>query len=423
MFYNIIFLIFTLIQLPVYLLKNKFHKGFMARFGVFPKGVKFDRPIWVHAVSVGEALSVRRFLEELRMRFPGRQLVISTVTAAGNKIVRGFAKSEDFVTYLPLDFSFIVKRVVKRINPGMVIIAETEIWPNFIFCLKKNKIPVVVINARISDKSYRGYFCLKPWMKHIFNKVDVFCAQTGTDAKRLMRLGVYPDKIKVTGNIKFDSIIYEVSEEIRNECMGKLGLTAQDKFFVAGSTHPGEEKIILKVYLKLLTMFPGLQLLIAPRHIDRANRIMRLVRKLGFEPVLVSSIIDKENIFLKKEKTVFILDTVGQLVNYYAVAYIVFVGGSLIKKGGHNILEPAALGKPVITGQYMFNFRDIAAMFEREAAFIMVHNQVELAHAFKDLLQNPSKVGSLSKNALALVKGNRGATKRDIDYINERLHL
>jgi len=422
MFYNFIFLIFALMQLPVYLLKNKFHKGFMARFGVFPKGLKLDRPIWVHAVSVGEALAVRRFLDELRNRFPGRQLVISTVTAAGNKIALGFAKNKDFVTYLPLDFSFIVRRVVKQINPGMVIIAETEIWPNFISCLKKNKIPVIVINARISDKSYRGYFCLKPWMKHIFNKVDMFCAQTGTDAKRLLRLGVYPDKIKVTGNIKFDSTVYEVTEATRNECIGKLNLTSQEKLFVAGSTHPTEEKIILKVYRKLLIGSPGLQLLIAPRHIERAKQITRLTRKLGFNPVLVSSIVEG-NVSLKKEKTVFILDTVGQLVNYYAIAYIVFVGGSLIKKGGHNILEPAALGKPVVTGQYMFNFRDIAEIFKRASAFVVAHNQIELEAVLKDLLNNPPKVESLTKNALALVKNNRGATQRNIDYINERLHL
>ena len=204
--YDLIFLVFTLIYLPIYLFRGKFHRGFLARLGILPKNLSLDRPVWIHAVSLGEAISTRGLVEELRKAYPHKKFALSTVTATGNKIAREISRTGDFVTYLPLDFSFTVKTVINRINPGLFIIAETEIWPNLIAHLSKKGIPIVTVNARISDSSFKGYSAIKPLIKPILNKISLFCAQADLDADRLKKLGVAADKIKVTGNMKFDQL-------------------------------------------------------------------------------------------------------------------------------------------------------------------------------------------------------------------------
>ena len=204
--YDLISLIFTLIYLPIYIFKGKFHRGFFARLGILPKNLILDRPIWIHAVSLGEAVSMRGLVEELRKIYPTKKFVISTVTPTGNTIARDLASSSDLVTYLPLDFSFTVRGVMNRINPGIFIIAETEIWPNLISCLYKKDIPIVIVNGRISDASFRGYSAIKFLIKPILNKVRLFCMQTESDAHKLKELGDEIEKKKETGKMKFDRL-------------------------------------------------------------------------------------------------------------------------------------------------------------------------------------------------------------------------
>ncbi|MCX5700695.1 MAG: 3-deoxy-D-manno-octulosonic acid transferase [Candidatus Omnitrophica bacterium] len=409
--YDLIFLILVIITLPVYILKGKFHTEFFKRFGVLPKGLELDRPIWVHAVSVGEAVVVRGLVDELRKVYPGKKFVISTVTPTGNKIAKDLVKDADLLTYLPLDFSFIVRSVMQRINPQLFIIAETEIWPNLISVLNKKGIPIVTVNGRISDSSFKGYRVIKFLIKNILAKVNLFCTQTDSDAKRLIALGVDPDKIKVTGNMKFDQINLVRTSDYRK----RLGLSPEEKLFVAGSTHSGEEGVVIGVYKKILDIFPNVKLLIAPRHPQRAKDIELLARSFGFFPVKTSELSTQCVSCL--QKPVFILDTVGELVNFYSASDIVFVGGSLIKKGGHNILEPASLGKPVIFGPYMFNFRDIAQMFIDNNAAIQVHNQEELFLAVENLLKNTQKVLELNSQAREVIIRNQGATLRSVQAI------
>lgn len=427
--YDLLFLLFTIIYLPIYLFKGKFHKGFLTRLGVgLPQDLAIRRPIWIHAVSLGEAIAVRGFIEKIGEFYPEKRLVISTVTPTGNKIARDIAKGLDLVTYLPLDFSFVVKKVIKKINPCLFIIAETEIWPNLICCLHEKNIPVAVINARISDKSFKGYTAVKLFVKQILGKVDLFCAQTEQDAKRLIFLGAFKDKVKVSGNLKFDKTKYTVSQEDFMELKQKLGLRQLDKLLVAGSTHEGEEEIILSSYKELLRDFPDLKLLIAPRHPERANEIEKVAVKNNFSPMRVSQLagspvsqLNRQTGKLGNRQTIFILDTVGQLMHFYAVGDIIFVGGSLIKKGGHNILEPASLGKPVIFGPYMFNFRDIADLFINAKACIFIHDKEELSAAVKDLLTNPHKMEELGKNGRNIIAQNQGATARTFEHIKRFL--
>ena len=372
-----------------------------------------ERSVWIHAVRLGEAISIRGLVEELRKAYPRKKFVFSTVTPTGNKIARELARSGDLVTYLPLDFSFTVRNAINRINPGLFIIAETEIWPNLITYLYKKDIPIVTVNGRISDASFKGYAAIKFLINPILNKVKLFCMQSESDAARLKQLGVANDKIKVTGNMKFDKSDYADFKKDYTDYRLKLGLGIGDKLLVAGSTHPGEEEIILAVYKRLLNQFSNLRLLIAPRHTQRSGEILKLVVRSGLNCIEVSKI----DLQVLAAKPVFILDTVGNLVNFYSAADIVFVGGSLIKKGGHNILEPASLGKPIIFGPHMFNFRDMVKMFLDNHAAIMVRTQEELESSVQELLRNCPKAGELIKNASQVIARNQGATLRNVEAI------
>jgi 3-deoxy-D-manno-octulosonic-acid transferase len=390
------------------------------RLGILPKHLNLEHPIWVHAVSVGEVMAARYLIEDLRASYPDKRLVISTVTTTGNKIARGIAREGDFVSYLPLDLSFIIRSVVDRIQPSAFVIVETEIWPNLISYLYTKNIPVLVVNGRISDASFRGYFSIKFLLKTVLNKINLFCVQTERDAKRLIRLGVVKDKIEMTGNMKFDITDYADFKKDYTDYKIKLGLESGGKLFVAGSTHPGEEEIILEVYKNLCNDYADLRLLIAPRHPERTPEITNLIKKFGFEAARIS-LLNRRTGEPKNLRTVFVLDTVGQLVNYYCLADLVFVGGSLVRKGGHNILEPASEEKPIFFGPYMFNFRDIADLFLENNACILVHNPDELEQSIRDLLNNPAGMAILGKRAKELILQNQGATKRNLRYVKKWL--
>ena len=413
--YDLIFLVFMLAYLPVYLLRGKFHRGFSRRLGILPPDLKLDRPIWVHAVSVGEAISLKALVSELRKAYPQKKLVISTITATGNKVARVLVKPGDFLTYLPLDFSFITGPVLKRVNPCLFIIAETEIWPNLISSLYKQKIPVVTVNGRISDSSYAGYRLIKLFIRPILNRVTRFCVQSATDALRLEELGVDKEKIHTTGNVKFDMNLAVLAGLNPPDYRRKLWLGLEDKLLVCGSTHAGEEEQLIKVYKELLLNFPKLKLLIAPRHPERSKDTAEAVAKNGFMPIFISGISAACPTCVSAP--VFILDVIGELLNFYASADIVFVGGSLVKTGGHNILEPAGLKKPVIFGPYMFNFRDITEMFLQNKAGIMVRDSAQLKVKIRDLLENSLLAKGLGERAYELISKNSGATMRDIGII------
>jgi len=413
--YDLIFVIFALIYLPVYLLKRKFHPGFSRRLGVLPPELKLDRPIWCHAVSVGEVIAVKGLLEEIRSAFPEKRLVISTVTATGNKIARSLAREQDFVTYLPLDLKFIVRRVIDRINPSLFIIAETEIWPNLISYLYGKKIPIIIVNGRISDASFKGYLAIKFLIGPILNKINIFSVQGARDASRFKELGVAQEKIKITGNMKFDIKDYTDFKKDYTDLKNKLGLKPKDKLLVCGSTHPQEEEQILALYKQLHRHFPVLRLLIAPRHPERSGEVAKIVSRCGWRSVAVSSLPAACSTCLTNP--VFILDTVGQLISFYAIADIVFVGGSLTKNGGHNILEPLSLGKPVFFGPHMFNFRDIAELFLEQGAAVQVNNADQLKEKIKDFLVNPAQAEHLAAKAREIISENSGATRRNLELI------
>lgn len=360
-------------------------------------------------------MAVRSLIAELRKIFPDKRFVLSTVTATGNKIVQSIAKEGDFITYLPLDFSFIVKKVMDKINPSLFIIAETEIWPNLISYLYKKNIPIVTVNGRISDASFKGYSSIRFLLKPVLNKISLFCVQGNRDAERLKSLGVTQGKVRITGNMKFDNVDYNYQIKDSQNLKLKLGMSAQEKLLVAGSTHPGEEEIILSIYKDLIAELQGLKLLIAPRHPERSKEVASLVSSFGFRSVLISTLVSNCSTCIPKP--VFILDTIGELIHFYNISEIVFVGGSLVKKGGHNILEPASLAKPVIFGPYMFNFKDIAELFISNKAAVLVNNPQELREQIRELFKNASYYEELGRKAKDLIQKNIGSTRRSIELI------
>ncbi len=420
-FYDLIFLLFAVFYLPAFLFRRKSRAGFFMRLGFLPKFPELNRPIWIHAVSVGEAMAVKHLREELKERFPQKKFVISTVTATGNKIARNIAGEKDLVLYLPLDFSWIVRGVISKVNPSLFVIAETEIWPNLISCLYEKKIPIVLVNARISDRSFGKYLLAKSLLKPLLNKVSVFCAQTQVDVERLLKLGVLPDKVVRTGNMKFDIRVqdYAALKKDYADYRIKFGLGIKEKLFTAASTHPGEEEEILKAYLKVSGLFSDVRLLIAPRHPERSETVEKLINKYGeLKAYRISRLSRMDTVSNDaRKKPVFILDTVGQLMYFYAISDIVFVGGSLVKKGGHNILEPASLGKPVIFGRYMFNFRDISELFLKNNAGIMVKDGVELEEKLRMLLGDKEKAFQLGRAGRELILENQGAAVRNAETI------
>ncbi|MDD4909772.1 MAG: 3-deoxy-D-manno-octulosonic acid transferase [Candidatus Omnitrophica bacterium] len=409
--YDLFFLFFALIYLPYSLAKRKINAGIFQRMGFLRlKQAPGAGLIWLHAVSVGEVMAIKAFVRDTGREFSRNKIVISTVTTTGNKLAVKLFGNNAQIFYLPFDLSFIIKRVIRRIKPCLFIAVETELWPNLLSYLKQSGVPTAIVNGRISDRSFKGYYRMKFLFKPILNKVSLFCVRSDQDARRLVQLGVDDKKVKITGNMKFDLEISAHSLDI--------GLKSDEKLFVCGSTHPREEEILLGVYRQARRQFPDLRLLVAPRHIERCGEIEGLARKMGFDALRISRI--KAGCPAGRN-CVFLLDIIGELPSLYNMADVVFIGGSLIEHGGHNIIEPAFFGKPIVFGRHMSNFRDIAEMFLKDEAAIQVKDEAGLGNALKDILGREDVRQKLGNNARSVVEKNRGAVARTIEEIGRIL--
>ncbi|MEA3328139.1 MAG: 3-deoxy-D-manno-octulosonic acid transferase [Candidatus Omnitrophota bacterium] len=424
--YDLIYLVLAIFYLPYFFYRllrdRRYAGGFLMRFGRLPKKkqelLSGRKVIWLHAVSVGEIISAQALIRALRNEFPGYSLVVSTVTSTGNQVARKMASPQDVVIYLPFDLSWIVKAVVDKINPVLFLILETEIWPNLINCLFKKEVPVALVNGRISASSFKGYQKARFLLRGILSKISLFCMQTKLGAERIISLGAPAERVKVSGNMKFDQPgLGQFSIEKIEQLRALLDLQNGSELFVAGSTHNGEEKALLDVYRNLNRRFPGLKLLIAPRHPERTSQIERLVSKYGFKPIRISQLLTHNAQRTTHNSPVFILDTIGQLRMLYALATVVFVGGSLLRRGGQNLIEPAVLGKPVISGPHFFNFQDVGDMLISKNGAIVVKDKPELEKAVVELLDEPSKRLLLGQRAKEVVEANLGATDRCIELI------
>jgi 3-deoxy-D-manno-octulosonic-acid transferase len=372
----------------------------------------------MHAVSVGEAQAISVLVKSIKRQYPNFRLVISTVTKTGNKVVQKLIESDDLAIYSPLDVSVIVNRVVELISPQLFIVAETEIWPNLTVNLAKRDIPIILVNGRISSGSFKGYQIVRPMFKEVLQKFSLFCMQTEQDAQKIIFLGASEDRVKVTGNMKFD--VQTTDQKLQVSSLGLVG--KDEQLFIAGSTHRGEEKIILQTYREVVSNFPNLRLLLAPRHIERTQEIERLVVKFGFKSQRFSQLRLGLQSKARNPQPILILDTIGQLKNLYAIAELVFIGGSLIPHGGQNPIEPAVFSKPILFGPYMSNFLSIVEVFLNKQAAIMVKDAQQLKNSCLMLLDNPVLRKDLGERAREVVEKNKGASFTNLQLLRSLLN-
>jgi 3-deoxy-D-manno-octulosonic-acid transferase len=424
--YNIAFLVFLFFYAPIFLLKKRRH-GIFLRLGLYPKGLierlSERKNIWVHAVSVGEVIAVSALVKAIRQRHPEFRIVFTTVTETGNAAAKNILPDSDIILYLPFDISFIIRKVISYIRPCFIVITETEIWPNLIMCLYESNIKIFLANGRISDSSFKRYRIIKPFLAGLLKKISLCCMQTRESSSRILQLGARQSGTVVSGNMKFDSAFLDnISEKDKDSLRHALGIDHAGQLMVAGSTHKGEEAIILRTYKRLKDKFPGVRLVVAPRHIDRAAETAKTAQALGIKTARFSDIGEGSNAI--SIESVLILDKIGSLKKLYSIAEIVFVGGSMVKKGGQNMIEPAVFGKPIIMGPYTNNFRDIIDMFLKEDAIMVADSEERLFGMCNMLLQDADSRERLGERARSIVARNKGSAQRTLDLIeNENVFL
>jgi 3-deoxy-D-manno-octulosonic-acid transferase len=419
-FYSALLTFFLVLTLPYWLLQmmrhGKYRAGLRQRFGAVPAAlaVRGEKPaIWVHAVSVGEVVASSAVVEALRQNFPSHRVLVSTTTSTGQKLA-GQRFGAQNVFYFPLDFAFAIRPYLDALRPDLVVVAETEFWPNFLRLAKRSGARIAVINCRISDRSLPGYkrlrFCLPKLLEKTLDNVDLFLAQTEEDRQRLIEIGAPESKVTVAGNLKFDvapppspAIVASLRESFIHSGAGPV--------LVCGSTLEDEEGSLLSAFRNILASRSKAVMILAPRHPERFPEVGALVEKLGFR-MWRRSLWSGEPL----AGGVFLVDTIGELAALYSLATVAFVGGSLVPRGGHNILEPALYGVPIVTGNHYENFRDVVNFFASRNA-VRIVGVAELPLVFMELIENVNERTTLGRNALAALESQRGATDRTVSAL------
>jgi 3-deoxy-D-manno-octulosonic-acid transferase len=433
LFYSVLLVAWGILLIPAFLYRawrhNKYLPGLSQRLGRLPQILRSDnRPtLWFHSCSVGETLSLEPLARTLHQRFPEARFVFSTITKTGQQVaVQRFATfGEGNAFYFPIDFAFVARRVLDWIQPAMMIIIDTEIWPNILHQAHLRGIPVVLANGRISAASFRYYRWARPILGRVFRNYATLMMQSEEDALRIGKMGAPAEKILVTGNIKFDKDLAgkDAGKSLERSLAQNLGLDQTSApLIVAGSTHPGEEQILLEVLRRIrdLPEMEGIRMLLAPRHPERFDAVARLAEQSGFR---VRRRTDSAGPAHGVE--VILLDTVGELAVAYRFATIVFVGGTLVRHGGHSIMEPALYSKPIVIGPSMENFRQILKEFCLQKGLLQIRAGEEdknlqvqqLMDVFVRLLHNSKEREDLGAAAFSILKRNRGATQRTAEGI------
>ena len=407
--YEFFWYLSSIFLIPSTLRKDK--EIFKKRWGIELPKPSLKKNIWIHALSVGEVLSSIPLVEKLRKECD-LDIVFTVTTRKGMEIaLRNLENKVELITFFPFDFPFSMRRFVRRINPYMFILIETDVWPFLLKYLSSKKIKSFLVNGRISPKSQKKYkrFC---WIaRDIFDCFELCMVQSEEEKEKLLELGVDEEKVINTGNIKFDRKIEYVEEK---QYWRKLfGIKENDIVWISGSTHEGEEKIILEAYKRLREKVKNIKLIIAPRDIKRSEEVLKIAQDMGFKADLRSR--------LRRGKEVVILDTIGELSKIYSIADISFVGGSLVPFGGHNLLEPAAFGCPILFGPHVFNFQEIAFFLEKEKGGIVVKDASELYENIFLLIQDSSLRKRMGKASFSFVEKNRGAIDKVISLIKEKI--
>ena len=424
--YNILAVLIVMLATPVFIVRLLREQGFGQRlrqsFGFLHiqdmEPVACKNCIWLHAASVGEIVAASPIIKEIRQTFPGKPVLVSVVTATGYEMAKRIITDADSIIFFPLDLPLISHGVVRRIQPSVFLMVETELWPNFLKALRHFSIPVMMVNGRISDKSVVRYRYLGSILKNMLDTVDKFCMQSTIDAEYIIRLGADPKKVVVTGNTKFDQSYTNVTLDQQDTICKQMGLEHAFPVMVAGSTHRGEEEILLLALQEVRKSFPDIKLVIAPRDIMRFEELTSLATSFGLVATRWTALLKKHS----DSHDIVLLDTIGELGKIYSIGTIIYVGGSLIPHGGHNILEPAAHGKPILVGPHMFNFKDTYALFSKRQACITVVDAATLADKILYILNNEQVRLRMETETLAIIDENRGAARSTMLYLHQVLN-
>jgi 3-deoxy-D-manno-octulosonic-acid transferase len=399
---------------------NKYVGSIAQRLGYLPVSFNLDgdESIWVHAVSVGEVLSARSLISELRASYPKLRLFLSTTTLTGQELARRSVPDVDAVFYFPFDWTITARRTLTVVRPRLFVMTETEIWPNLLRECKRRDVKTLMVNGRISYRSFPRYRLVRPFMKRVLADIDRFCVQGEETSRRLNELGADPARIVVTGSLKFDSLESSpVPGRGRERVLRFFRVPPGRPVIIAGSTLKGEEEPVIRAFNRVRASGVNALLVIAARHPERFDEVERLCRHEGLTVVRRSELpIDAE-----PRADAVVLDTIGELAQLYQIATVVFVGGSLVPAGGHNILEPAWYGKPVVFGPHMQNFGEIAETFLSNGAAIQVRTAGELEETMLSLIGDPVRRARVGAAARALVESNRGARDRTLAVIRDLL--
>ena len=369
--------------------------------------------IWLHAVSVGEAIAARPLLKALRSRYPNHAIVVSNTTETGKSTAAGFPEV-DLCLYFPFDFLPSVRAMLRSVRPRIIIIMETEIWPNFSREAARKSIPLLLANGRISDRSIKRYLKFSWFFRPALRCFSAICMQSETGRERIAAIGADPETIRVTGNLKNDIPSHQVSEEERRRLRSQYSIPEEGCVLTAGSTRDGEEQYIISTYKELSADAGDLFLVLVPRHPERTGEIAALLENAGLRYRRRTAISDDHPLQCGE---VLLVDTVGEMINLYALSDIAFVGGSLVPLGGHNLLEPASVGVPTVFGPHMANFREIEALVLQYGAGIQVHNPEELTATCRSLITSAELRRVLGQNGLKMMRDNGGATERHMEVI------
>ena len=420
--YNALFLVGFTLMLPRFLWRmakrGGYAKDFAQRFGRYEPelAVKLSEGgrVWVHAVSVGEVFIALRLAREWRGREPAVRFVISTTTSTGYALLRQHVKAPDVFMYFPTDFPWVPNKVLSIIRPRALVLVELELWPNLVRAAHERGVPVLLVNGRVSERSFRGYMRLRAFTSRILPMLRALCAQSEGDADRLKALGAPTDRVVVLGSAKYDVAQPDAAgESAARHLLRVAGIASQRRILLGGSTWPGEELALARIFKKLRAAHPDLALVIAPRHVERAADAVEDIQGVGLSVVLRSQGAVAEGY----RPDAFVLDSTGELKNFYPCADVIFIGKSLMAEGGQNVIEPALFGKPVVVGPNMQNFRQVMDDFRASNAIVQVQDVRELESEVARLLRDKSAAAALGANAARLVKTQSGAMGRTLDRI------
>ncbi len=404
-------------------LKGSWREGLAERFGFLPKnlqalGQSEDTVVWVHAVSAGEVGVVEPILRQLRQAEPQVRLVLSTVTYTGRTLAQRKQLELEGIFYFPVDFPGIPERVLRTLRPDLIVVAETELWPLLLAAAHEHSVRTCIVNGRISTRAFPRYRLFRPLIAWTLRNLDLLCVQSELDRERFLALGADPDRVAVLGNTKFDEDFPQVPPEETAKWRQDLGFTQEQPVFLAASTHPKEEEMVLRCYHQLRAQMPELGLLLAPRHPERGDEVEALITSFGYacqrrsRPPAEGTPAPAD-----ARVQVALLDTLGELTRVCSIATVVFMGGSLVPVGGHNFLQPMSQHKPVVFGPYMQNSRDLTELALREGAALQVRNAAELTETVRGLLGSETDRNLLAVKAQALLARNVGASRAMVKRI------